>query len=231
VRIAVVDPRLLVKAFAYPRSTSAKLLALFAYGRVCMLAHGYALEELDEMVQAVREQGGDINIDVVRDAAQRNIEESRRRKARMENAFGGGVVPDEYVMVVSQELLDEVEELAQKCQLQGLEHVHPDVVRRHVIRHSVKAVTDVGIVPSYLARGQVSRHDYLIKVAVDGGAGELITDDLVLQLPGDAYFTDPSTRGEVRPYSLEDFVASLPHFFDMDDVDARAVLRAAVERI
>ena len=71
--------------------------------------------------------------------------------------------------------------------------------------------------------------EYLIHTAIVGEAESLITDDELLLLPGDATHSDPTTRGAVRPYSLEAFKQDrlCSNNFSFDDIDAPSVLRAA----
>jgi hypothetical protein len=230
VRLTVVDPRILICAFAYPRSAAAKLLALFAYGRVCLIAEGYVRDEIEEMIQVAYQEDGNVDVSFARKCAERDTSEARWRKDQMEAAFGQ-VVPSDYLLAISPPLLDDLATEAQRYQGLGALHCRPDLVRRHVPRHSMRTLPELGPAPNYLGPNRVSRYDYLIHTAVVAEAPDLISDDPILQLPGDARFRDPQTRREVRPYPLGDFIAELPSIVDFRGIDPEPVLRAAVDRV
>ncbi len=225
--LAVVDPRILILAFVYPRCPAAKLLTLFAFGRVCSNAAGFPSEELGGMRDYVHQHGGS----VYRRApalSERSIEDERRRKALMEDAFEL-VVPNDFCMVTSQPLLTELVDLAQHWQGRGYAHVLPDMVLTHINRHTFATVEEFGRAPDYLGQGRMSQHDYLIHTAMLGDADTLITNDGLLLLPGDAHHESPTTGHKVHPYSLADFIRSLPHNLDLNVIDPLRVFRAATD--
>jgi hypothetical protein len=230
-RLGVVDPRLLIRAFEYPRSDPARLLALFAYGRVCINAAGYPHDEADEMAREVDEQGGvlgDEELRSMRAWAARQVDDARRRTELMDEAFEQ-YPPGDLLLALSSPLLDELTRLAQEAQGRGNVHVQPDRVRRLLVRHAWTALSDLGPAPFYLGAERHSEYEYLIHTGVVADAGYLITDDPVLQLPGDASHRDPRSGRTVRPYSFDDFVRlELPYGFNLRLVDAHAVLHAAV---
>lgn len=227
-RVAVVDPRILIRAFAFPRSRAAQLLALFAYGRISAIAAGYPLDELDEMLESAERNDAEIDATYARAQAERQILDAKCRKVLIEEA-AGQILPDDLLLVASLPLLQDLQDLAQRYQAQH-SHVLPSEVRRLIAVHTLKVLTEVGIVPNYLTRGRVSRYDYLIHTATLTDARVLITDDAVLQLPGDASHRNPTTGRMVRPFSLEDFLAELPSILNLDEIDPKAILRAAVQR-
>jgi hypothetical protein len=226
VRLIVVDPRLLVRAFEFPRCNVAKLLALFAYGRICVNAQGYRREEVEKMEESARECDADFDISRERAAAEREIEQARCRKDSMESAFEQHA-PGDLLLVTSPPIVSDLLDLAQASQTHN-PHVYPDRVVRHVASHTFRALEELGPAPNYLSRGQVSKHDYLIHTAMEAEASTLVTDDPMLLLPGDASHESPKTRHRVRPYSLEEFIADLPVVLDLNAIDPYAVLRAAV---
>jgi hypothetical protein len=231
-RLAVVDARLLIRAFEFPSSDPARLLALFAYGRVCRNVVGHPLDEADEMVREARQAGAALSaaeLEGMRTWAERRVEEARRRKNRMETAFEQ-FPPWDLLLALSEPLLDELAQLAQASQGGGNVHVRPDVVLRLSARYSWTVRWDLGPAPFYLGEGRISQYEYLIHTAVTADAGFLISDDPELQLPGDASYRDERSGRTVRPFTLEDFVRmELPYNFDFRGFDVHAVLDAAVE--
>jgi hypothetical protein len=230
VRLSVVDPRVLIRAFQHPQCNTARLLALFAYGRVSLNARGCLHWEVEKMVTEAEEAGTQIDISGLRARADREVEQACRRKALMEEAFELHV-PDDLLLVTSPPVISDLLELAQASQGQGHANVQPDRVVRHTARHTFVALEELGPAPDYLGKGRISRHDYLIHTAMEARADSLITDDEGLLLPGDACHRNSKTRHSVRPYSEEDFIADLPSNLDLGKIDPYPILRAAVDII
>ena len=231
--LTVVDPRLLVRAFDHTHSLPAKLLALFAYGQVCLDARGHPLEEADALESRHREDADPNELAAARARLERDREEAVRRKALMEEALEQHV-PDNLLLVASPPLRAELIELARQVQGRGRQQVQPDVVLRHINRWTAKSLPppELGPAPFYLGAQRKSDREYLIHTAVVAEAETLITEDEDLATVGDARHTDPRTRRSVRPYSLDEFVKDvLPYQVDVDRIDAPAVFRATVRDI
>jgi predicted nucleic acid-binding protein len=229
VQLVVVDPRVLVRAFVYPRGDVARLLALFAYGRISRNADGFPLEELEGMIDWAKSHGGTIDQAAAEARAERDIEEAKHRRATMEDVFEQ-LVPSYLLLVTSPPLLTELVDLAQWHQGRGFAHVRPDRVRTHTNSHTFKALPDLGPAPNYLSRGRVSKHDYLIHTAMEAEADTLVTEDQDLLLPGDARHENAQTKHQVHPYNLDDFIVSLPHNLSFNEIEPERLLQAAVAR-
>lgn len=220
----VVDPGVLLRAFKYPRTEPAQLLALFAYGRVCAIASGGPLDELD----LAERQGRRVDLGQ-RERAELLVEEARQRKQRMEKDLEQHS-PSDLLLVTSARLLMELRELAQQAQLAGELNVLPDVVYRLTVVHTVLTVGDLLPTTSYLGARLDYHREYLIHTAIESGAPSLITDDAALELPGDASFVDERTKRRVQPFSFHEFVLmELPANFNLAEIDAPKVLRTAIQ--
>ena len=225
----VVDPQLLVEAHEHDNGDAAKLLALLVYGRTCATAYGLRIREVDEIEATHGEKGLDATeLAALRSWAERARDVAIARKARLEEVFEQ-YTPDDLQLVVSTPLLEELVELARASQGSVYWHVKPDVVRRHTLRWTMKRVPKLGPAPRYLGPDRLYRREYLIHTAVVGEADSLITGDSLLLLPGDAMHSDPTSRHEVRAYTLRDFIDDRlsANNFRFSDIDAPAILRAA----
>jgi len=182
------------------------------------------------MVNTVKGHQGSADLASRRAWALREVEEAKQRKALMDDAFGQHA-PSDLLLAVSPPLLDEATALAQQSQGRGNPHVLPDRVRRHIARHTYRALTELSPAPNYLGRGLISKYDYLIHTAMEAEAADLVTDEKTLLLPGDGNYRSERTAHRVRPYSFEDFIATLPYILDFNAIDTHAVFRAASQRI
>jgi hypothetical protein len=226
--LAVVDPRLLIRAFEHWHSRPAKLVALFAYGQVCLDAAGHPLDESDKLETSYGTVAEDSHLASARAWAERQRDDAIRRKALMEEALEQHT-PHWLLLVSSPPLRAELAHLAQEAQGRGQQHVRPDVVIRHTALWTAKSLSELEPAPFYLGADRKSDREYLIHTAVMAEATTLITEDDDLALPGNASHSDPKTRRSVRPYSLDEFVQDvLPYNLDFNAIDAAAVVRAAV---
>lgn len=225
--LVVVDPRLLVGAFEHPAARAAKLVSLLIYGQACLQASaGQHLEEAADLEDRYLEAQTEAQMARVREFQERSREEAEARRVELQNAFEQ-IPPDDLLLVSSAPLKHELVKLARACQGRSNAHVRPDLVVRNVATMTAKYVFDLPPAPFYLADRRSSR-EYLIHTAVHGEARSLVTDDADLLLAGDLAHSDPRTRRAVRPYELNDFLEAVLHFaFDLDAVDAPAVLRIA----
>lgn len=221
----VVDPLLLVRAYEYPHSAPAQLLALFIYGRTCAAANGLRLDELEAMCEGVDPS----TRAALHARAERAREVAQRRKELLEDVFEQ-FPPDDLLLVTSRPLRAELTECARRAQGAGRPHVQPDRVNRQIMRWTGRELGELGPVPRYLDRSY--RREYLIHMAILARAESLVTEDELLRLRGDTAHSDPTTRRRVRPCSLEGLVRDrVPTSFNFDAIDAPAVFRAAARQL
>jgi len=223
--LAVLDPRLLIEAYAQPgTSPAAQLLCLFLYGRVSLNARGITLDEYGELARSPAASHDPTHLARLRDRAEQDHEHADHCKKRMDAALGGVDAPTDLLLVTSRPLRAELIGLAKRS---GLD---PDAVLLHLALCTARSLPSVDPAPFYIGADRVSTREYLIRTAVEAEAACLITHDPDLTLPGDGVHVDPRTRDTVRPYSLEDFVMlKLPHHFPFEDVHPPAVFRAGIE--
>lgn len=225
---------MLVKAFAYPRGRAAQLLALFAYGRVSLNASGHPHDEINQLIEVAAHQGATVgarDLESLRAHAERQIHEAERRKQLMEEALEQ-YAPSGFLLATSPPLVDELMDLTRAIQRKGYRHMQPSQVRELLLRCAFRLLTTLDPASFYLGAGRFSEREYLIQSAIASDAHSLVTDDPDLQLPGGASHSHEATRREVRPYTLDEFIADeIDSSFSLDEIDAEAVLKAAVIRL
>jgi hypothetical protein len=222
VRLVVIDPLLLVRAYEYPRSAPAQLLALLIYGSTCATANGLHVDKL----KARPPTDDPAELAALLAWAERAQKVARRRKVLLEDVFEQPP-PDDLQLVASPPLRAELIELARRAQGAGRPHVQPDMVNHQIVRWTVREIDKLGPTPRYLP-DRPDRRDYLIHMAVLAPTETLVTEDELLRLQCDAARSDPAIRRRVWPYSLDGFVrARLPRSFSLDAIDAPAVFRTA----
>jgi hypothetical protein len=215
----VVDPQLLVSAYEFPHSPSAKLHTLFIYGRTCAAARGLRVAEAEGI--AAMEGSEELDpaaLEAFRARADRARRVAVRRRALLEEEAFERLPPDDLLLVMSSLARAELVELARHAQGNGRWHVHPDKINRLVARWTAKELPTPGQTPRYLDPDRPYRREYLIHTAIMGEADSLITEDELLRRDGT--HSHPTTRQTVRLYSLVDFVESrLTTSFSVDDFD------------
>jgi hypothetical protein len=222
----VVDPLLLVRAYEYPRSAPAQLLALLIYGSTCATANGLHVDEL----KARPPTDDPPALAALLAWAERRQKAAWRRKELLEDVFEQPP-PDDLRLVASSPLRAELIEFARRAQGAGRRHVQPDMVSRQIVRWTVKEIDKLDPTPRYLRPNRPRRRDYLIHMAARA-PGTLVTEDELLRLQCDAAHSDPTSRRSVRACSLEDLVRDrVPSSFDFDAIDAPSVFRAAARQL
>jgi hypothetical protein len=206
--VVVVDPRLLVMAVVLvgrgdrdasaggsAGGAAARLLAVFAYGKLCAFA---------------READGDAPMPegaIVRGRAVDDVRKDAIRRADEIRTILPADVPDDLVLATSPHLTRELVRWSQR--LQKLSHVRPDAVVRQVNAH-------MWVVGESRPSAPDDHHPnggHLVRTARDVGAAALIAaDERVLKAAQDESLTAYTLRGFVKRHLLErcDFVAIDP---------------------
>ncbi|HEV2756405.1 MAG TPA: hypothetical protein VG318_11595 [Actinomycetota bacterium] len=198
----VLDAPHLVSALANPRSDSARLLALCAYGALAREAAG---------------QAGYAN----------NRSRAAARLSRVRGVLPPGT-PDDLLLVTSLEVLDDVATLTREVQRRQ-RNVHPHMVRNRILAHSWDVLTDLGERSVYRPPA-AGRREHVVRTAIAARAQSIVTEDRGLLLRGDGVYRDEPTGHEVRPRRLAAFVGHvLPAGLRFRAFDPVEVLRFATD--
>ncbi|HEX2084987.1 MAG TPA: hypothetical protein VHF89_04840 [Solirubrobacteraceae bacterium] len=151
--VLVIDAPHLVAAFANPRSDSARLVALCAYGTVTLEATGAG-------------RHGDPAVYV-------------ERRDRIRGIVPPGT-PDDLLHATSLEVLDDVATVARDVQRRR-RNVHPHFVRKQIAHHAWNVLTDLGEAPAYDEPPPGREH--VVRTAIVAGAGRIVSEDRQLLPP------------------------------------------------
>lgn len=237
--LVVLDPIVLVNTAKSPSGTSAKLLALLAYGRVCAYLHRVAAAELTEMADiGDRDDIGDPRQSAWGMAIQRAYDNAVAAHTELERSIPpnqDGIRPGNWRLAVSRELCHRV--LLRTDALRSYVELDGGTVWGQIVLHASERLWETWSpdhVPDY-TDGESFDGNVSIHTALRMGADMLISNDPAVcadpREPTGYSFLTPhqASAPQLHAVHLDWLVAAMLDNtgFDLDGVDATVLERVA----